>query len=144
MGDNMSSIEPTLAQLQRFQQDVARPGPIVMINLLRYREHADYPPGSDAAPCSGREAYRRYASVAVAKIAELGGKILWTAVVKMPVIAPEGEEWDDAILVQYPSRAAFLEMVSKPDYLAAAVHRTAALSDSRLLLTEVEADLLVG
>jgi len=113
-----------------------------MINLLRYREQAAYPAGFSATPCSGREAYRRYVSVAAVKIAELGGKIVWTSSVKMSVIAPEGEEWDDAILVQYPSRAAFIQMVSQPDYLAAAVHRTAALADSRLFLVEVENDLL--
>jgi uncharacterized protein (DUF1330 family) len=143
-GEHMPSVEPTSAQMQRLLQDVARPGPVVMINLLRYRPQAAYPPGFAANPCSGREAYQRYGAVASVKVAEAGGKILWMASVKMPVIAPEGEEWDDAILVQYPSRAAFLEMVARADYQAAAPHRTAALADSRLLLTEVQADLLGG
>ncbi len=140
----MPTIEPTPAQMQQLRNDVARPGPLVMINLLRYRERAAYPAGFEATPCSGREAYQRYVAVAAVKIAEVGGKILWTATVKMSVIAPEGEEWDEALLVQYPSRAAFVTMVSQPDYLAAAVHRTAALADSRLLLTEVESDFLRG
>ena len=137
----MPSVEPTPTQIERLRQEIEQPGPLVMINLLRYRAQAAYPAGFDATPCSGREAYRRYGSVAALKVAEVGGKILWTAAVKMSVIAPEGEEWDDAILVQYPSRAAFIEMVSQPDYLTAAVHRTAALADSRLLLTEVGTDL---
>ncbi len=140
----MPTVEPTPAQMQQLSNDVARPGPLVMINLLRYRKQAAYPAGFEATPCSGREAYRRYVSVAAVKIAEVGGKILWTATVKMSVIAPEGEEWDEALLVQYPSRAAFVTMVSQPAYLAAAVHRTAALADSRLLLTEVESDFLRG
>ena len=50
--------------------------------------------------------------MATVKVAEVGGKILWMGAVKTSVIAPEGEEWDDAILVQYPSRAAFADMVS--------------------------------
>ena len=132
----MPAVEPTAAQMQRLLQDIAQPGPVVMINLLRYRERADYPPGFAATPCSGREAYQRYAAVAMVKVAEAGGKILWMGAVKTSVIAPEGEEWDDAVLVQYPSRAAFAAMVARPDYLAAAPHRTAALADSRLLLTE--------
>jgi uncharacterized protein (DUF1330 family) len=131
----MPSVEPTAAQMQRLLQEIGQPGPVVMINLLRYRERADYPSGFEATPCSGREAYQRYGAVAMAKVAEVGGKILWMGAVKASVIAPEGEEWDDAILVQYPSRAAFVEMVSRPDYRAAAPHRTAALADSRLLLT---------
>jgi len=55
--------------------------------------------------------------------------------VRATLIAPEAEEWDDALLVEYPSRAAFLEMVSQPEYLAAAPHRSAALEDSRLIAT---------
>lgn len=132
----MPSIEPTAAQMQRLLEEASHPGPLVMINLLRYRERAAYPAGSDAAACSGREAYQRYGAVAVAKIREAGGRIRWMGAVRMAVIAPDGEEWDDAVLVEYPSRAAFLEMLAKPDYQAAAVHRVAALADSRLLLTE--------
>jgi len=132
----MPSIEPTAEQLQRLQRDAAHPGPIVMINLLRYREQANYPRGADATPCSGREAYQRYAAVALEKVASVGGKLVWMGIVKDAVIAPEGEEWDDAVLVHYPSRQAFLDMIVQPDYLAAAVHRTAALADSRLLMTE--------
>jgi len=140
----MPSIDPTPEQMQRLLQDVGRLGPIVMINLLRYRAQAEYPPGFDATPCTGREAYQRYGAVAMVKVAEVGGSMLWMGAVKMPVIAPDGEEWDDAVLVQYPSRAAFVEMVSKPDYQAAVPHRTAALADSRLLLTEVRANMLGG
>ena len=131
----MPSIEPTPEQLQRLRDDVAEPGPVVMINLLRYREHAAYPAGVHAAPCSGREAYQRYAAGAVKTIAAVGGRILWMGAVKLPLIAPQGEEWDDAILVQYPSRQAFVDMVGRPDYQAVAVHRGAALADSRLLVT---------
>ncbi len=50
-------------------------------------------------------------------------------------IAVDGEEWDDALLVRYPSKQAFLGMVTKPDYQKDAVHRTAALLDSRLIAT---------
>ena len=132
----MPSIEPTAAQFQRLRQDATQPGPIVMINLLRYREQADYPAGFDATPCSGREAYLRYSAVALHKVAEVGGKLVWMGSVKGAVIAPEGEEWDDAVLVYYPSRQAFLDMLSQPDYRAAAVHRSAALADSRLLMTK--------
>ncbi len=132
----MSSIEPTPAQMQRLLEEAAKPGPVVMINLLRYRERAAYPAGFDATPCSGREAYQRYGAVAVNKVTGVGGRIVWMAPVHGAVIAPEGEAWDDAVLVEYPSRRAFLDMVSQPDYQAAAVHRTAALADSRLLLTE--------
>ena len=131
----MASIEPTPKQLQRLVQDIKEPGAVVMINLLRYRDHAEYPVRSDATPCSGRDAYQRYAAVAVSTVEQVGGRILWMGSVKSAVIAPPDETWDDAVLVQYPSRQAFVEMVSRADYQAAAVHRKAALADSRLLVT---------
>ena len=56
------------------------------------------------------------------------------------LIAPEGEDWDDALLVQYPSRNAFLRIVSSAEYQAIACHRTAAIVDSRLIATVATRD----
>ena len=130
----MGAVEPTP---ERFQDFLKAPDatPLVMINLLRYRERAAYPPGSDAEPCSGREAYQRYAEVALRTVTEAGGRPLWLGEVASTLIAPAGEAWDDAILVEYPSRQAFLDMIARPDYQAASVHRSAALADSRLVAT---------
>lgn len=113
-----------------------------MINLLRYREQAAYPEGSAAEPCSGREAYRRYGSVAAQRIASVGGRLLWMGSVQATVVAPADESFDDAVLLEYPSRKAFFEMVSQPEYQAAAPHRSAALEDSRLIATTANASNL--
>jgi uncharacterized protein (DUF1330 family) len=130
----MGSIEPDGARLRAFAaaQDS---GPLTMINLLRYRERAAYPEGFDAPPCSGREAYGRYGEAVREHLAAVGGRAVWLGAVRETLIAPEGEAWDDAILVEYPSRKAFLEMVGRPGYQRDAVHRTAALADSRLIAT---------
>jgi uncharacterized protein (DUF1330 family) len=131
----MSSIEPSQSQLEKLVTAASDEAPIVMINLLRYRDRAAYPSGSDAEPCSGAEAYQRYGALVLPMLGEVGAKILWRGSVKQMVIGPDGESWDEALLVQYPSRRAFLNMVSRPDYLRAAVHRSASLSDSRLIAT---------
>ncbi len=130
----MKVVNPLPQRVQEFLQG-SDDSPIVMINLLRYRARAEYPPDAQASACSGREAYVRYSSVALKKVMEVGGKLLWRGTVQTLLIAPEEEMWDDAVVVQYPSRKAFVEMVSMPDYRAAAVHRTAALEDSRLIAT---------
>lgn len=109
--------------------------PIVMINLLRYRDRAAYPAGYDAEPCSGREAYRRYGQAAIEFITAVGGQVIWEGSPKAVLIGPEEEHWHKVLLVRYPSREAFLAMVANPDYRAIAVHRTAALEDSRLIAT---------
>jgi uncharacterized protein (DUF1330 family) len=131
----MPSIEPSAEQLQRLVADATEESPIVMINLLRYRDRAEYPAGASADSCSGREAYQRYGASVMPLLAEAGGGIVWRGSVRQTVIGPDGEHWDDAILVQYPSRKAFLDMVSRPAYQKAAIHRTAALADSRLIAT---------
>ena len=109
--------------------------PIVMINLLRYRERAAYPEGSGAETCSGREAYGRYGQVSIRLITAVGGQVIWQGSPKAVLIGAPGETWHKALLVRYPSKRAFLEMVSSPEYQAIAVHRTAALEDSRLIAT---------
>src|SRR5690349_3081299 len=132
----MGSIEPSTEQLHALTADTNGDAPVVMINLLRYRERATYAPGADAGPCSGREAYGRYQAGVTPLLAEAGGTVLWFGRARQTVIGPDAERWDDAILVQYPSRRAFLTMVSRPAYQRIAMHRTAALADSRLIATE--------
>jgi hypothetical protein len=59
--------------------DASDQSAIVMINLLRYRDRADYPQGSDARPCSGREAYQRYGALVLPMLGEVGASVLWRA-----------------------------------------------------------------
>ena len=138
----MASIEPSPEQLQALVAAAADETPIVMINLLRYRDRASYPAGIDAAACSGREACQRYGALVTPMVIEAGGRILWFGNVAQVVIGPDAERWNDAVLVQYPSRKAFIAMVSRPDYVEASVHRTAALADSRLIATATQANFL--
>jgi uncharacterized protein (DUF1330 family) len=109
-----------------------------MLNLLRYRERAEYGPGPfpeafDATPCSGREAYARYVNGTRLQIEKYGGRVVWRGAVAVSLIGPAGEEWDDFVLVEYPSREAFLKMLDDPEYRAGFSHRKAALQDSRLI-----------
>lgn len=129
----MSSINPSREQLAAFAANVPANTPILMLNLLRYREQAAYPSDSGEAPCTGREAYARYSRTALAKVRGVGGEVQVLAAVQLALIAPAEECWDELLLVRYPSREAFLGMLADPEYQAATVHRTAALADSRLI-----------
>ncbi len=129
-----TSVEPTAEQIGRLTA-VEEDGPIVMVNLLRYRDKAAYGAEVSAEPCTGREAYARYSEIALSRVATVGGRIVWAGAALSMVIGPEGEQWDDVALVEYPSVAAFVEMVSDPIYQACTFHRTAALEDSRLIRT---------
>ncbi len=135
----MSTINPSEAQLAKVVAgSAATTTPIRMLNLLNFRDVADYGDGADPAgddgPTTGAEAYRRYGEVAVAEVTAVGGSFFFTGVAEMTVIGPADEEWDMVAIVEYPSRAAFLEMVSKPSYRAGTHHRDAALADTRIVM----------
>ena len=125
---NGAFIEPTQAQFEQVAASGAD-GPVLMVNLLRFKERAD---GVDEG-ISGVEAYGRYAEAVPPFLAGVGGRVLLGGPVTESVIGPDEGEWDAVFVAQYPSRKAFLEMTSKPEYLAIHAHRAAALADSRLI-----------
>ena len=97
----MSAIRPNA---QAFQELVASTdtGPVVMLNLLKFKEHAD------TGDVSGRESYNRYGRDVKPMVEKLGGRILWHGRADQLLIGEE--DWDAVALVEYPSRKAFLEM----------------------------------
>lgn len=105
--------------------------PVVMLNLLKYREVAESGFGVDGL--SGQAAYRIYGE----KFAELnprfGGEAVWMGRAGHTVIG--ADDWDIVILVRYPKRSSFLAMFNDPDYQAIAPIRAAALVDSRIIET---------
>lgn len=131
------SVKPTSAQYAALEQ-VDADRPVVMLNLVRFRDVADYsdrPDLAPAAPISGADAYRRYSAAAQAALEEIGGAVEHFRRCGPTFIGPEGEQWDAMLTVRYPSPAAFRSMIDNPAYLEAAAHRTAALVDSRLIPT---------
>ena len=129
-----ATVVPSEAQLRALAQSDHQ-GAIVMVNLLKYRARAAYEPGRPEAQenISGREAYQRYGLVAMQHVAAAGGGIVWMGPQKLVFIGGPEQEWDDIVCVRYPSRAAFLKMISDPDYLAASYHRDAGLERTALL-----------
>lgn len=128
------SVRPTEDQLAALAKSGLE-GPIVMVNLLRFREHAAYEGGTAEAGqnLSGRAAYQRYGATALKCVLETGGQIAWGGQQEMVVIGGANDEWDEVVCVRYPSRAAFLAMIDRPDYRAALYHRDAGLERTALL-----------
>jgi len=133
----MPSIDPTKASFRGLSSAVPQGEAVVMLNLLRFRDRAAYKPDWGEPERSGRQAYAEYLHHAVPQIEAIGGRVLWKEKALQSVIAPEGERWDEVLLVEYPSAEAFMAMVRLPAYQAITHHRTAALEDSRLIATQL-------
>ena len=126
-----ATVDPEREQIERLAAGDPDAGPILMLNLLRFRDRAAAVDGDESL--TGREAYERYAGGVASHLAAAGGRIVSAGECAEVVIGPEGE-WDLVALVEYPSRRAFLTMIGDPGYQAIARWRTAALTDSRLIL----------
>ena len=102
-------------------------GPFVMVNLLKFKEKAEYADGSDAGQ-SGREAYERYGAEVAKLIAGLGGRILYSGPVTGLMIGEVEDLWDMVALAEYPSLAALRAMATSPEMRAIEHHRAAGLA----------------
>jgi len=96
-------------------------GPVVMLNLLRFR------------PDGGRESYQRYAEALGQSInARYGLSLEYLGDGGRALVAEDGQAWDMVVLVRYPDRRAFAAMIRDPDYQAVAHLRSEALVESVL------------
>jgi len=129
------SIDPTAESVKQLVARVPTGVPVVMLNLLRFREQAAYPEDKAQPLRSGREAYAVYVKEIEPHLGAVGGRMIWKGSAHHAFIAPPGESWDEVLLVEYPSRDAFLAMLKSPPYQAMTFHRTAALEDARLIVT---------
>ena len=125
----MPHIDPTKEIFAAFR-DNNREGPIEMLNLVQLRAVANYPDGRNA---TGAEAYAAYGRESGPVFERLGGKIIWQGKFELMLIGPQSERWDHCFIAQYPSVAAFVEMIRDPAYREAVKHRQAAVEDSRLI-----------
>ena len=107
-----------------------------MLNLLRFRDVADYSDHPDLAPVdpiSGRDAYIKYVEHTIPYLKDSGGEILHIGEGGSYLIGPEDSGWDMAMLIRQSSVDSFMTFASNEDYLVGIGHRVAAVSDSRIL-----------
>ena len=104
-------------------------GPVWMVNLMKYREVADYPDGApgDGAAISGREADDLYTPVD--SLAGVGAEIVFGGEVDQQLLG-DAPIWDRVGVVKYPTRRAFVEMQSRPDFQRQHVHKEAGMAET--------------
>lgn len=133
----MDAVDCTRSALEEAGNTLGDAGPVYMVNMVRYRNEADYGGASELPPCSGREAYfQRYAPAfnRVAQGEDYG--LFWVGNVRGMLVNPDGQAWDDIVIVRYSSFAALRRILESPAYERdAAPHRRAALAAWQFMAT---------
>lgn len=107
-----------------------------MLNLLRFKEIADYstnPELSPERPISGKEAFQKYIDHTLPFLTRSGGELLFLGEGGDYFVGPADEKWDMVMLVKQKSVESFFAFASDPECMKVNGHRTAAITDSRLL-----------
>ncbi len=112
-------IDPTGPDLKAFLADDPG-GPVVMLNLLRFR------------PDGGREGYAAYVAHFAKTGSPWGAEVVYAGDGQAALVAEDGQAWDAVLVVRYPSRKAFSDMVRDPDYQKGSHLRTDALIEAVL------------
>jgi uncharacterized protein (DUF1330 family) len=110
-------------------QELMKPGPdgpIFMVNLLKFKEKAEYDDGR-ASDLSGRDAYMIYGRAVTDILPKFGGKAIFAGDVTFLSLGKAEELWDEVAIAMYPKRADMVRMSMSAEWQEAAVHRTAGL-----------------
>tara|TARA_R110001592_G_scaffold20023_1_gene81775 strand:- start:51 stop:473 length:423 start_codon:yes stop_codon:yes gene_type:complete len=135
---NKYYLEPTQeAGAKLFSKQLE--GEIYMLNLLRFKDTADYTEFPDLAPIepiSGNKAFDFYIKCTTPFLKDSGGDIVFMGKCSDFFIGPSDETWDFVMLIKQKSLQSFLAFASNPAYMKILGHREAAIIDSRLLPVE--------
>ncbi len=102
-------------------------GPISMVNLLKFKEHAEYADGRKTT-LTGREAYQIYGRGVAKLITEYGGTVTFVGDVTFLALGQVDDLWDEVAIAQYPSQVELWQMSTSPGWQELAVHRAAGLA----------------
>lgn len=127
----INSTPEAYAQMQSLPMDE----PLQMLNMIRFKEKAEYAEGSEfaAKDWTGEQAYAEYSRRSSPIANRIGGKPIYLGIPQLTLIGPQHEKWDAAFIIEYPDLATFLALVNDPEYKKHAFHRSAAVADSRLI-----------
>ena len=122
----VNQVTPSEAQMKGFLE-AGHDKPIYMVNLLKYKEKAEYEDGRET-DLSGEEAYGIYGQAVAGLLVKHGGGPMFSGRVERLMLGEVEELWDTIAIAMYPSRQAMLDMIGSPEYQEISVHRSAGLA----------------
>ena len=120
-----NSVIPNKDQMEEFLEGDIE-SPISMVNLLKFKEKAEYEDGRDTN-LSGKEAYMIYGIEVQEHLKKVGGEMVFGGEISRLMLGEVEDLWDNVAVARYPSRTAMLEMMMDPDYQESEKHRSAGL-----------------
>ncbi len=126
----INALEPTQEQINAFLEGHVPGEPVFMLNLLKFKDEADY---HDGEAVSGRTAYERYAKALGAMLGDQGVEVVFSGDVNGFLIGAGEGAWDAVAIVKYPDAKTMFAMVSSEDYRSIHMHRRAGLAGQLLI-----------
>lgn len=123
----VNEVMPTSRERIEAMMEDGPDGPIFMVNLLKFKERAEYDDGRKT-DLTGREAYNLYGAAVSELIVEYGGEVVFVGDVTFLALGQVEELWDEIAIAKYPNRRALFDMSSSPEWQTASVHRAAGLA----------------
>jgi uncharacterized protein (DUF1330 family) len=123
----VNELLPSTPEQIQAMQEPGPNGPIYMVNLLKFRDKAEYEDGRES-DLSGRAAYQLYGLGVMQLLPKYGGKLVFVGDVTGLQIGKVEELWDEVVIAMYPDRAALLAMSTSKEWRDLSVHRAAGLA----------------
>ena len=125
------AIYPRPDQIKSLVQ-AGLPGPVSMLNLLKFKERAEYENGRETT-LDGRAAYQLYVDQMMPFVASKGGRLVHSSAAELLMIGEGTLEWDLVAIFEYRSVEEFTKIVQSPEVVEFAVHRSAGLAHQLLI-----------
>jgi len=122
----INEVMPTSRERIEEMMETGPDGPIFMVNLLKFKERAEYEDGRES-DLTGYQAYQIYGRGVAQLLPKYGGEVFFMGDVTMLSLGQVEDLWDEVAIAKYPNRAALFEMTTSEEWLALAVHRSAGL-----------------
>jgi uncharacterized protein (DUF1330 family) len=136
--DVENEVMPSSPERIKEMMEEGPEGPIYMINLLKFKEKAEYEDGRET-DLTGYQAYQLYAREVGKLLTTFGGKGFFAGDVTFLALGQVEDLWDEVAIAMYPKRADLLRMSSSKAWREIAVHRTAGLAGQLNIETVAQA-----
>ena len=125
----INQVTPSKEEFVDFIKNYPSQTPITMVNILKFKEI------SGNGDETGKEAYLRYSKNMVPFIEKAEGKVIWMGNIHRTIIGDYDAQPDMVLIVSYPSKEAFIDMSTSPEYAEVSKDRKIALEYGPLLVS---------